>query len=414
MGRYRSRSRSFSPRRYSRSPPRRKFYDDPRDRGGGGRRDYRDRRSSAPSGLLIRNIALDARPEDLRIPFERFGPVKDVYLPKNYYTGEPRGFGFVKFRYAEDAAVAKQHMNHQIIVGREISIVYAEENRKTPQEMRTMTRIRNSDSTHIYAGAVKDARKEDSVEVLYPDLLDAGIAHIHVPPLHPDMNQGIMAGAVRIIITLHRDPCPRSHRMIGIIGRMIGGMMIGITGLMMMKGITGRIINLQVLQEMAGAHRGHDPTGEGDLLSHCWLLKKFSLLTQLMQPSIMIKRSVATDCSCPVSSLVQRPNSCYMSDVLLYISIIISQKHLPVVCYAIISLAGQSNCLDQKLFFQKKQEFGSTKPDSRLQRKALRVIRNKKARVLDGKARMSHGDRVESSIVVFPIFVSAPTPPDLS
>lgn len=27
------------------------------------------------------------RPEDLRIPFERFGQVKDVYLPKNYYTG---------------------------------------------------------------------------------------------------------------------------------------------------------------------------------------------------------------------------------------------------------------------------------------------------------------------------------------
>lgn len=27
------------------------------------------------------------RPEDLRNPFERFGPVKDVYLPKNYYTG---------------------------------------------------------------------------------------------------------------------------------------------------------------------------------------------------------------------------------------------------------------------------------------------------------------------------------------
>ncbi|KAJ8466573.1 hypothetical protein OPV22_029125 [Ensete ventricosum] len=144
MGRYRSRSRSFSPRRYSRSPPRRKYYDDPRDRGGGGGgggRDYRDRRSSAPSGLLIRNIALNARPDDLRIPFERFGPVKDVYLPKNYYTGEPRGFGFVKFRYPEDAAVAKQHMNHQIIGGREISIVYAEENRKTPQEMRMMTRI---------------------------------------------------------------------------------------------------------------------------------------------------------------------------------------------------------------------------------------------------------------------------------
>lgn len=59
-----------------------------------------------------------------------------------YFCREPRGFGFVKFRYADDAAVAKQQMNHQLICGREISIVYAEENRKTPQEMRTNSRIR--------------------------------------------------------------------------------------------------------------------------------------------------------------------------------------------------------------------------------------------------------------------------------
>ncbi|XP_020586834.1 serine/arginine-rich SC35-like splicing factor SCL28 isoform X3 [Phalaenopsis equestris] len=141
MGRNRSKSRSYSPRRYSRSPPRRKRYDDPRDRyRGGPSRSFRDRRG-APSGLLIRNISLDARPEDLRIPFERFGPVKDVYLPKNYYTGEPRGFGFVKYRYPEDAAEAKLQMNHQIIGGREISIVFAEENRKTPQDMRVSARI---------------------------------------------------------------------------------------------------------------------------------------------------------------------------------------------------------------------------------------------------------------------------------
>ncbi|KAK9084082.1 hypothetical protein Scep_030553 [Stephania cephalantha] len=140
MGRYRSRSRSYSPRRSSRSP-RRKRYDDPRDRHRSARSSYRDRRSSGPSGLLIRNVSLDARPEDLRVPFERFGPVKDVYLPKNYYTGEPRGFGFVKFHNADDAAEAKEHMNHQIIGGREIRIVFAEENRKTPHEMRGSARI---------------------------------------------------------------------------------------------------------------------------------------------------------------------------------------------------------------------------------------------------------------------------------
>jgi hypothetical protein len=38
---------------------------------------------------------------------------------------ELSGFGFVKFRYLEDATVAKCEMNHQVIGGREISIVYA-------------------------------------------------------------------------------------------------------------------------------------------------------------------------------------------------------------------------------------------------------------------------------------------------
>ncbi|XP_022722636.1 serine/arginine-rich SC35-like splicing factor SCL28 [Durio zibethinus] len=139
MGRHRSRSRSYSPRRRSRTPTRgrKRYDDDPRDR----HRSHRDhRRSHLPSGLLIRNLPLDARPEDLRVPFERYGPVKDVYLPKNYYTGEPRGFGFVKFQYGEDAAEAKDRMNYQVIGGREIRIVFAEENRKSPQEMRLSSR----------------------------------------------------------------------------------------------------------------------------------------------------------------------------------------------------------------------------------------------------------------------------------
>ncbi|KAL4583050.1 hypothetical protein LXL04_007614 [Taraxacum kok-saghyz] len=152
MGRHTrsGRSRSYSPRRSpTPPPPTRRRYDDPRDSRYDDPRDsryddFRDRRSNthrrrspAPSGLLVRNISLGSRPEDLRIPFERFGPVKDVYLPKNYYTGEPRGFGFVKFRNPEDAAEAKHQLNHRVIGGREIAIVFAEENRKTPREMRT-------------------------------------------------------------------------------------------------------------------------------------------------------------------------------------------------------------------------------------------------------------------------------------
>ncbi|CAL0306417.1 unnamed protein product [Lupinus luteus] len=58
--------------------------------GRGGSRSHRDRRSPLPSGLLVRNLPLDARPKDLRDPFERFGPVKDVYLPKNYWASGRR------------------------------------------------------------------------------------------------------------------------------------------------------------------------------------------------------------------------------------------------------------------------------------------------------------------------------------
>ncbi|XP_060217781.1 serine/arginine-rich SC35-like splicing factor SCL28 [Lycium barbarum] len=159
MGRYRSRSRSYSPTVR-------------RDR-------RRDRHSPGqPTGLLVRNICLSARPEDIRVSFERFGPLKDVYLPKNYNTGEPRGFGFVKFRYAEDAAEAKAHLNCTVMGGREIRIVFAEENRKTPQEMRRVLRTSGPSARgsnrrhspprfpsrryHSYSRSASPARRRDS------------------------------------------------------------------------------------------------------------------------------------------------------------------------------------------------------------------------------------------------------------
>lgn len=41
-------------------------------------------------GLLFSSclmVVIGCRPEELRIPFERFGLVRDVYIPKDYYTG---------------------------------------------------------------------------------------------------------------------------------------------------------------------------------------------------------------------------------------------------------------------------------------------------------------------------------------
>ncbi|GKU91945.1 hypothetical protein SLEP1_g5748 [Rubroshorea leprosula] len=119
-----------------RSPPRRGYG----GRGGGG--GYGRRREQNQGSLLVRNIPLDCRPEELRVPFERFGHVRDVYIPKDYYTGEPRGFAFVQFVDPYDAMEAQRRMNGKIFAGREVSVVVAAENRKRPEEMRDRARVR--------------------------------------------------------------------------------------------------------------------------------------------------------------------------------------------------------------------------------------------------------------------------------
>ncbi|RWR76730.1 serine/arginine-rich SC35-like protein splicing factor SCL30 [Cinnamomum micranthum f. kanehirae] len=133
-------SYAASMRRYS--PP---YYSPPR-RGYGGRgrspprRGYGGRKGQNNGSLLVRNIPLDCRAEELRAPFERFGPVRDVYIPKDYYSGEPRGFAFVQFVDPYDASEAQHHMNRQLFCGREITVVVAAETRKRPEEMRSRAR----------------------------------------------------------------------------------------------------------------------------------------------------------------------------------------------------------------------------------------------------------------------------------
>ncbi|KAH7276324.1 hypothetical protein KP509_39G002900 [Ceratopteris richardii] len=56
---------------------------------------------------------------------------------------EPRGFGFVQYLDPYDAEEAQYHMNHQILCGRELTVIFAEENRKKPYEMRNKERLRS-------------------------------------------------------------------------------------------------------------------------------------------------------------------------------------------------------------------------------------------------------------------------------
>nr|GMC63723.1 serine/arginine-rich SC35-like splicing factor SCL30 [Ipomoea batatas] len=184
--------RRYSPAYYS--PPRRGYGGRPRSPprrgyGGGGRH-----REQNHGSLLVRNIPLDCRPEELRAPFERFGLVRDVYLPKDYYTGEPRGFAFVQFVDPYDAAEAQYHMDGKVFAGRQISVVVAAETRKRPEDMRRKTRVRgpsgNGGRSSYYGSRARhrsrsyspDQQRRDDYSIS-PDRRQSG------HPISPDRRQ---------------------------------------------------------------------------------------------------------------------------------------------------------------------------------------------------------------------------------
>ncbi|XP_009106886.1 serine/arginine-rich SC35-like splicing factor SCL33 isoform X1 [Brassica rapa] len=130
------RGRSYIPSP-SQSPPRghgrRGRSPSPSPRGGGR---YRARSRDLRTSLFVRQLSRDCREGDLRKSFKQFGPLKDIHLPTDHRTGYPRRFGFVQFEDPADAAEAKDHMDGYVLLGRKMAVEFAENNRKTPTEMR--------------------------------------------------------------------------------------------------------------------------------------------------------------------------------------------------------------------------------------------------------------------------------------
>ncbi|KII67052.1 Serine/arginine-rich splicing factor 10 [Thelohanellus kitauei] len=87
--------------------------------------------------LFIRNVENSIRSSDLRRIFEKYGPVRDIYIPLDYYTREQRGFAYVQLfiplqrfedpRDAEDALRAEDGIE---LHGRRIKIEFARGDRK--------------------------------------------------------------------------------------------------------------------------------------------------------------------------------------------------------------------------------------------------------------------------------------------
>lgn len=67
------------------------------------------------SSLYIRNIPDSCRHEDLRRTFGRFGPIVDVTIPTDYYSGRMKGFAFVEYPFRIANTRSTQAQYNQLI-----------------------------------------------------------------------------------------------------------------------------------------------------------------------------------------------------------------------------------------------------------------------------------------------------------
>lgn len=74
---------------------------------------------------------------DLQAAFSRIGAIRDVYIPRDYHSQQPKGFAFVEYSNLREAVEAREEMDRFVMKGRELEVVFAQERRKTPDEMRS-------------------------------------------------------------------------------------------------------------------------------------------------------------------------------------------------------------------------------------------------------------------------------------
>eukprot|EP00195_Chlamydomonas_chlamydogama_P017281 CAMPEP_0202901572 /NCGR_PEP_ID=MMETSP1392-20130828/14333_1 /ASSEMBLY_ACC=CAM_ASM_000868 /TAXON_ID=225041 /ORGANISM="Chlamydomonas chlamydogama, Strain SAG 11-48b" /LENGTH=109 /DNA_ID=CAMNT_0049588155 /DNA_START=151 /DNA_END=476 /DNA_ORIENTATION=- len=84
--------------------------------------------------LLLRNLPRSVTADDVRYHTEKYGPLRDVYIPRDYYTGAPRGIAFVEFSNSRDCEDAKYGLDGRMTLGgREVSVNFAQHGRKRPE-----------------------------------------------------------------------------------------------------------------------------------------------------------------------------------------------------------------------------------------------------------------------------------------
>nr|CAB3458659.1 unnamed protein product [Digitaria exilis] len=86
--------------------------------------------------LLVLNITFRTTADDLFPLFDKYGEVVDIYIPRDRrldgvgygireWTGDSRGFAFVRYKYEDEAQKAVDRLDGRVVDGREIMVQFA-------------------------------------------------------------------------------------------------------------------------------------------------------------------------------------------------------------------------------------------------------------------------------------------------
>jgi arginine/serine-rich splicing factor 2 len=107
-----------------------------------------DHRSTPPNidvmhSLKVDNLTYRTRVEDLRRCFDKFGPIGDIYIPRDQFSRSSRGYAFIRYLKKRDAEDALHRMDGSDLDGREIRVQFARYGRAST----TDSRDKNSSSS---------------------------------------------------------------------------------------------------------------------------------------------------------------------------------------------------------------------------------------------------------------------------
>lgn len=106
------------------------------------------------TSLKVDNLTYRTSPDTLRKVFDKYGRVGDVYIPRDRYTKESRGFAFVRFLDKRDAEDAMDAMDGALLDGRELRVQMARYGRP-PDSMYS----RRPAATRRYGGHGRRSRR---------------------------------------------------------------------------------------------------------------------------------------------------------------------------------------------------------------------------------------------------------------